>query len=70
MVRMAIVGPDDEEWCSTAILNNRDWMLDRVLHLQRDAEPGEYTLHVGLFREQDLLYRSSKRYVYPPPSAE
>jgi len=66
-VKLAIVGPDDEEWSSAAILQNRDPMLDRVLHLQRDAEPGEYTLYVGLFREQDLLYRTSKRYAYPPP---
>ena len=65
-VRMAIVGPDDEEWSSTTILNNRDWMLDRILHLKRDAVTGEYTLHVGLFREEDLLYRTSKPYAYPP----
>ena len=69
-VKMAIVGPDDEEWSSTAILQNRDSMLDRVLHLKRDAIDGEYTLHVGLFREEDLLYRTSKRYVYPPLPTE
>lgn len=61
-VRMAIVGPDDEEWSSSAIIQNREPMLDRIMHLNRDAEPGDYTLHVGLFCDEELVHHIARRF--------
>jgi hypothetical protein len=66
-VKMAVVGPDDEEWASAAVIQNREPMLDRILHLRRDAEPGDYTLHVGLFEGDDLVHHVAKQYAFPPP---
>jgi len=68
-VRMAIVGPDDDEWASTTLIQNREWMLDKVLHLRRDAVPGGYILHVGVFDEETLVCRATKRYRYPAPES-
>jgi hypothetical protein len=66
MIKMAIVGPDDEELCSTVLLPGREWALDRVLHLRKDAEPGEHTLHVGVFfGEGELVARAARRFVFP-----
>ena len=31
-VEMVVVGPNDEELCSALLLQNREWMLDKVLH--------------------------------------
>jgi hypothetical protein len=64
-VRMAIVGPDDEEWASTSLLQHREWALDRVLHLRRDAIPGDYILHVGIFDDETLVCREAKFFRYP-----
>jgi hypothetical protein len=62
-VRMAIVGPDDDEWSSTAVIQNREPMLDKVMHLRRDAQPGEYTLHIGVFQEDELITRAARAFV-------
>jgi len=65
-VELVIVGPDDEELCSTVLLENREWQLDKVLHLRRDAEPGEHILHVGVFQEDDLIVRAARSFFFPP----
>ncbi len=65
-VEFAIVGPDGAEWASATLLDNRDWALDKMLHLRRDAEPGAYTLHVGLFHGEQLIHHLIKTYTYPP----
>jgi hypothetical protein len=69
-VELAIVGPDDEELCSTALVHNRDWTLDKILHLRRDAGPGEHILHVGVFDDADLVAHAARRFVFPPAAAE
>ena len=69
-VELAIVGPDDEELCSTTLVHNRDRMLDKVLHLRRDAGPGEHVLHVGVFYEDELVAHAARRFVFPPPAAD
>ena len=69
-VRMAIVGPDDDEWASTALLQNRDRVLDRIMHLSRDAQPGDYILHVGIFDDETLVCRAAKPFSYPAPGPD
>jgi hypothetical protein len=66
-VELVIVGPDDDELCSILLVQNRQWMLDKVMHLRRDAEPGDYTLHVGVFFEDQLVTRAARTFPYPPP---
>ncbi len=67
-VEMVIVGPNDDELCSSLLVQNREWMLDRILHLRRDAEAGDHVLHVGVFREKELLTRAMR--TFPFPSSE
>jgi hypothetical protein len=65
-VEMVIVGPDDEELSSIVLVQNREWMLDKIMHLRREALPGEYTLHVGIFHEKELVARAAKAFRFPP----
>jgi len=65
-VELVIVGPDDEELCSTMLLENREWQLDKILHLRRDAQPGEHILHVGVFRDDELIVRAARSFAFPP----
>lgn len=65
-VEMVIVGPDDDELCSILLVHNREWMLDKIMHLRRDAQPGVYTLHVGVFEGDDLVARAARRFQFPP----
>lgn len=64
-VELAIVGAGDEELCTTTLVHNRDWELDKVLHLRRDAGPGQCTLHVGVFLESELVAHAARRFVLP-----
>gem|GEM_PF-1221846 len=64
-VEMVIVGPDEAELCSILLVHNRDWMLDRVLHLRQDAGPGEHTLHVGIFWGGQLVARAATVFCFP-----
>jgi hypothetical protein len=68
-VELVIVGPDDDELCSTLLVHNRDWELDKIMHLRQDAEPGEHVLHVGVFFEEKLVARASRAFTFPPPEA-
>ncbi|MBN1657660.1 MAG: hypothetical protein JXA93_04630 [Anaerolineae bacterium] len=63
-IEMAIVAPSDEEVCSTTIVHNHDWMIDKMLHLRRDAEPGEHVLHVGVFFEDELVAHAARSFVF------
>ena len=69
-VEIVVVGPDDDELCSTRLVQNREWMLDRILHLRRDAEAGDHVLHVGVFREKVLLTRAMKTFLFPSSEQE
>ena len=64
-VEMVIVGPDGSELCSTVLVQNREWMLDKIMHLRHDAQPGEHTLHVGVFFENQLVARDARRFGFP-----
>jgi hypothetical protein len=68
-LELVIVGPQDDELCSTKLIMNRQWMLDRVMHLRQDPGPGEYTLHVGVFHEDQLVARAARQFSYPPPES-
>lgn len=63
-VEMVVVGPEGEELCSILLVENRERMLDKVMHLRHDAEAGEYTLHVGVFFENKLVDRAERRFNY------
>jgi hypothetical protein len=65
-VEMVIVGPQDDELCSILLVQNREWMLDKIMHLRKDAEPREHTLHVGVFCGETLVARASRRFAFPP----
>ncbi len=65
-VRMAIVGPDDDEWSNIDIIQNRESMLDKIMHLRRDVQPGEYTLHVGVFGDDELVTRAARTFTVEP----
>lgn len=66
-VELVIVGPSDDELCSIVLVENREWMLDKVMHLRQDAEAGEHTLHVGVFFENELVARAARRFTMPRP---
>jgi hypothetical protein len=66
-VELVIVGPGDSELCSILLLQNRESVLDKVMHLRQDAEPGEHTLHVGVFLENELVARAARRFTMPQP---
>jgi hypothetical protein len=68
-VEFVIVGPGDDELCSILLVHNRDWELDRIMHLRQDAESGEHALHVGVFFEEKLVARASRAFTFPPPEA-
>lgn len=64
-VEMVIVGPEEEEMCSVLLIENRQWTLDKILHLRQDAQPGEHVLHVGVFSEGELVARTARRFAFP-----
>jgi hypothetical protein len=66
-VEMVIVGPRGDELCSIVLVQNRDWMVDKVMHLRQDAGPGEHTLHVGVFRDDELMTRAARTFAFPAP---
>lgn len=68
-VELVIVGPDDEELCSTVLVGNREWQLDKVLHLRQDALPGDHILHVGVFLDDELIVRAARSFAFPAAGA-
>lgn len=64
-VEMVIVGPQDDELCSILLISNREWELDKILHLRQDANPGDHTLHVGVFSDDELVARAARRFAFP-----
>jgi hypothetical protein len=64
-VEMVIVGPEGDELCSVLLVENRQWQLDKVMHLRQDAQPGEHVLHVGVFRHDELVARAARRFMFP-----
>jgi hypothetical protein len=63
-VEMVIVGPGDDELCSINLVQNRDPMLDKIMHLRQDAEPGEHILHIGAFVDGNLVARAARRFAF------
>ena len=63
-IELVIVGPQDDELSSTKLIMNREWMLDRIMHLRQDPGPGDYILHVGVFHEDQLVARAARRFSY------
>jgi hypothetical protein len=64
-VEMVIVGPEDDELCSVLLVENRQWQLDKIMHLRQDAQPGEHLLHVGVFYHDELVARAACRFLFP-----
>jgi len=69
-IAMAIVGPNEDELCSIKLVHNRDPMLDRIMHLRQDAQPGEHILHIGVFVEEDLIARTARSFRFPQARAQ
>jgi hypothetical protein len=69
-VEMVIVGPGDDELCSLLLVDSRAWMIDKIMHLRKDAQPGAYVLHVGVFHEEELVARAARRFAFPLSRAE
>jgi hypothetical protein len=66
-VEMVIVGPEDEELSCITLVHNRDWTLDKIMHLRQDAQPGEHILHVGVFYQDALVARAARRFSFALP---
>ena len=64
-VEMVIVGPEGKELCSVQVIHNHQPTLDKIMHLRANAEPGVHTLHVGLFREEELLDHAVRHFAFP-----
>jgi hypothetical protein len=64
-IEMVIVGPDDDEASCVLLIDNREWMVDKIMHLRQAAQAGEYTLHVGVFYEEELVTRTARRFTFP-----
>ena len=64
-LEMVIVGPEGKELCSVQVIHNHQPALDKIMHLRADAQPGEHTLHVGLFREEELLDHAVRHFAFP-----
>ncbi|HSR33292.1 MAG TPA: hypothetical protein VLY63_22220 [Anaerolineae bacterium] len=69
-VELVIVGPGDDELSSILLVENREWMIDKVMHLRQDAQPGEHILHVGVFHEKELVAKAARRFTFPLPDTE
>ena len=69
-VEFVIVGPDDDELCSIALVQNRQWQLDKVMHLRQDAQPGSYILHIGVFDGEELITRAARSFRFPAAQVE
>ena len=69
-IEMVIVSPQDDELCSILLVQNREWMLDKIMHLREEAGVGAYTLHVGVFYEDELLTRTARRFAFPLAGSE
>lgn len=65
VVEMVICGPGGQELCSLLVVHCRETALDKMMHLRTDAEPGEHTLHVGLFSGEQLLDHAVRRFSFP-----
>jgi hypothetical protein len=63
-VEMVIVGPDDDELCSVLLIDNQEWVLDKVLHLREDAEAEPHILHVGLFHDKVPVARAARSFSF------
>lgn len=64
-VELVIVGPSDDELSSILLVQNRQWELDKVMHLRQDAQPGEHILHIGVFHEDELVTRAARTFSFP-----
>lgn len=69
-VELVVLGPQDDELSSVLLVQNRTWMLDKIMHLRQDAVPGEYVLHVGVFHENELVTRAARRFAFVPRGSE
>jgi hypothetical protein len=69
-VELVILGPQDDELSSVLLVQNRTWMLDKIIHLRQDAVPGEYVLHVGVFHENELVTRAARRFFFVQRASE
>ncbi|MGD8465368.1 MAG: hypothetical protein PVI09_15995 [Anaerolineae bacterium] len=68
-VEMVILGPDDDELTSILLVHNREWMLDKILHLREDAQPGAHVLHIGVFSEGELVAHAARRFWFVHPGS-
>jgi hypothetical protein len=68
-VEMVIVGPGDDELACITLVHNRDWMLDKIMHLRQDAQPGDHTLHIGVFHDGELVTRAARRFAFTRPES-
>jgi hypothetical protein len=64
-IEMVIVGPAGDELCSVLLVENRQWALDKIMHLRQDAQPGEHVLHVGVFSQNILVARTALGFTFP-----
>ena len=55
-LEVAVEEPSGAELVSMTLIDNRDWTVDKRMHLRRPPEPGVHTLHVGVFFQDELIH--------------
>ncbi len=64
-LELALESPAGRHVGSAALVECRECAVDLLMHLHGDPEPGEYTLHVGLFWGELLLQHERRTFCLP-----
>lgn len=68
-LEIAVEEPSGAELVSMTLVDNRDRMVDRRLHLRRAPEPGVHVLHVGIFYQDELIHHVRQEFDFPEPGS-
>lgn len=64
-VELAVEEPGGGELVSMSLIDHREWMIDRRMHLRRAPEPGVHILHVGVFLNDELIDHARREFSFP-----
>jgi hypothetical protein len=64
-LELAVESPTGRHVGSASVIECSKSALDLVIHLRGDPEPGEHTLHVGLFWGETMLQHERRTFSLP-----